>query len=86
MINEQNTLQVQQISDAYVKLVEREVGVDMVCTWGMIDKGGELLGSGFSMSKPMKHEDLTNIIFYMQRNLFLNLIQQDGGEIQSITT
>lgn len=81
MINNQNTLKVQQISDAYVKTVKRSVGVNMVCVWGMIDEDSKLIGSGFSMSSAMTHDDLTTVLFYMQRNLFLNLIPKDDREI-----
>lgn len=81
MINDQNTLKVQQISDAYVKMVGKEVGVHMVCVWGMIGKDSKLIGSGFSMSNAMDHDDLSTVLFYMQRNLFLNLIPKDDREI-----
>lgn len=81
MINNQNTLKVQQISDAYVKTVGKEVGVSMVCVWGMIDEDSKLIGSGFSMSNAMNHDDITTVLFYMQRNLFLNLIPKDEREI-----
>jgi hypothetical protein len=84
MINEKNAIKVQKISDAYVKVVKNSVGVNMVCIWGMIDEESKLIGTGFSISNAINHDDMTTILFYMQRNLFLNLIEDDGQNLQQI--
>lgn len=74
MINKNLALKIQKISDAYVRLVKKETGADMVCQWGVIEGGGsKIMATGMSMSNKLEGDDMEAIYFHMQRNLFLNL-------------
>jgi hypothetical protein len=77
MINKDNATKIQQISDAYAKLVKRETGASMVCMWGAIDPNSKKIATGMSMSDAMRNEDMTDVYFFMQRNLFLNLYDKN---------
>jgi hypothetical protein len=84
MINEKNARKMQAISDAYVKLVKKELGADMICNWGALDSKNQLLSTGMSMSGHLTDTQMNVIYFNMQRNLFLNLTPYDKDRDQEL--
>ena len=77
MLNEKSCEKLQKISDAYVALVKKELGVDMVCLWGGVDSESELVGAGFSMTDRMKDDDLKEIYFTLNNNFFNKIFQYE---------
>ena len=77
MINDQKADLIQQVCKAYAQVVKQDTGADMVCVWGAIDPKSKVLATGVSMSSDMEHQDLTDVLFYMQKSLFNNLRSND---------